>query len=106
MNAPCETLKTGKRLSSLLDLIKYYQIEPILIFELAKDQAAFSNVIHNLSGDSTVFNQSPTAINLDEKDKRIAELTAQVHQLIENDKFNKNLVEHQQVMIEKLLKDK
>ena len=88
-------------------MLDYYHVEHPIVFELAKDQSAFQNVIHNLTGDSTVFNQSSAAVmDADERDKQIANLELRIAKLEENDLFNKNLIDHQKSIIEQLISRK
>ena len=77
-------------------MIKFYQVKPEIILDLAVDQTAFQNVIHEVKRDN-IFNQSTTS-EKETLERLISSLETRIQQLEANDVFHKN-------MINKLLND-
>ena len=71
-------------------LLEYYHVPHTVIFELAKDQSAFQNVIQTITGESTVVNQNQSPPGSENEGKQTDLL---IQQLQGNDRFQKNLIE-------------
>jgi hypothetical protein len=65
------------------------------LLELLKNGMTNQNVIQSIKGDQTIVhqNQPQSSPDHDNSEKRVIELEAQVAQLLENDRFQKQLIE-------------
>jgi transcriptional regulator with XRE-family HTH domain len=73
-------------------MLSFYAVEYPIVFELVKEHMPSQNIIQSITGDSTVVNQNQPA-PMEDKDKYISALLAQIEQMQLNDKFQKEWIE-------------